>query len=140
MYGTEHEFKQASAHVALAGGNMSTEQMTDQEIIHQLAVGVMEWDEIPADWNPLTQAAHSKMIREKLAKEHNEVAIRIFNDSVGEYTPKPGEDLAGVKYHCSIWDIGLGKVRAEANTEERAVALCALKLKQQQQEKGMIPS
>lgn len=123
--------EQVSIHT-FRGGPLSGGQMKDQDqdIVFQLAVEVMGWEGVPAGWNPLVNAEDSKQIRSKLAQSHTEVAVRMTNSN------KSG-DPTRAKHFCSIWDVGRGRITAEGETEERAVALAALKVAALE-EKGLV--
>ncbi len=118
--------------------------MTDKEIIEALATKVMGWtptigglqgrgETIPkywrtpkerrmSSWNPLKDPADSKRVREKLAERFNETSLcrELFRE---RWT-----------FSFSVWNFNQATAKREgpafygtANTEERAVALCALK-------------
>lgn len=99
-------------------------EMSDAQIVEMLATKVMGWDpgtwatrlDRPnlRGWDPLTDARHSKQVREKLFHRYRVIELR--HDSEGHACaalyPRTADSDAAVVL---------------ADTEERAVALCALK-------------
>lgn len=148
LYGTQckHIHLYRWVNDAVGGDSVShgVGRMTDEQIIEALATKVMGWvltnyetgDSIPEDWadaqsndgwfwegregsheahewNPLRNPADSKLLREKLAERFKTSALcRNVDQSMTFSVSKHG---AATSYY------------AEADTEERAVALCALK-------------
>jgi hypothetical protein len=109
--------------------------VSDSEIIEAIATKVMGWTrskpsgiswilpngkvgratEFPFPWNPLTNPADCKQVREKLAERAESIVIE-WNNSAQSWS-------------CQMWPTEESNLSFyhEARDAERAVALCALK-------------
>jgi hypothetical protein len=114
--------------------------VSDEQIIEAIATKVMRWvkasydqsgvlwgwhlpengyDAAPSSWDPLTDPAASKLVREKLAERFPACRLDFClseSGAMNQFSFAVGADFR--------FD---GGYRASGTTEERAVALCALR-------------
>lgn len=118
--------------------------MKDREIIEAIATKVMGFRRVTSlegefvrfagsdgyalppeseDWNPLTNAEHSRQVREKLRERWEEVNLMSWASAMGEWRYRLMLNCDKQKTYCTD-DF---EEDTTANTEEMAVALAALK-------------